>query len=111
MTTTAQETHEFEPSEQHCGHCDGLLVWGFNSYVHADPNTECLAFGGRQLQPAGDTASTEATEGETCMWLSKSEGGHSYGVYLTTCGGTVPFGMKLPHQVYCHFCGKVISHE
>lgn len=48
---------------------------------------------------------------ETCQWVSKSEGGHNYGVYLTACGGTVPFGMKLPNQRYCHCCGKVISNE
>ncbi len=36
-------------SLQHCAHCDGELLAAWGSYVHANPNTTCPAFGGSSV--------------------------------------------------------------
>jgi hypothetical protein len=37
-----------EDKEQHCGHCDGALIWTGNGYRHVNV-THCLAFGGGEV--------------------------------------------------------------
>lgn len=44
-----------------------------------------------------------------CTWMRLTEGQHNRGTYHTACGKTVPFGLKLNDQKFCHSCGRSID--
>lgn len=60
--TADTEGHQF----QHCAHCDGELVSSCGSYVHVDPQTSCIAFGGAKF--AAKPVECRLTAEEQLQW-------------------------------------------
>ena len=77
------DTPKAEVEIQHCGHCDGALVWTGNAYAHVNRASNCIAFDGHE--PTAALAPAER-EPPARVWLQRSPDGSLDNRYIWTAG-------------------------